>query len=1409
MFNPVSTYRIQFHKRFTFQDFLKNSEYFIRLGISSIYASPIFEAAPGSMHGYDVTNPHRINPEIGDDVLFEKVSGLLMSQNIGWVQDIVPNHMAFHNNNVWLMDVLEKGRKSKYAGFFDVDFNHPGFNGRLMVPFLGKETVNALNDKELVVGWMNGNFVFRYFDFWFPFSYEAFRKVLWIKESDIPRQLKKMLSENDPGSELPENFYDNEWNEIRKASGKLYSQSEEFRLFIDQRIGTINSDTRIASELLELQNYRLCYWKDSLEKINYRRFFTVNSLICLSMEDDRIFEGYHTFIKREADLGRFNGLRVDHVDGLQKPVKYLEQLRLLTGDQTYIVTEKILGLEEELPLNLPIQGTSGYDYLGTVNNLFTCTENYPLLRDFYVDITGITDEPEEIIYRRKKFILTRNMSGEWENLARLFDESSFITYGIDISRESMKDAIGEFLILFPVYKIYADTFPLSGEESRIMKEVFRKSLEKNPHLEKPIRTLQNLFLEQSELSEENRQKTLDFMLRCLQFTGPLMAKGVEDTVMYYYNCFICHNEVGDHSSSEGISVSTYHRLMRSRQRNWPMSMNGTSTHDTKRGEDVRARLNVISELPDEWMKYVRKWMKINEPLLKNVKGKIAPDRNEEYFIYQTLTGAVPFDGKVDGEFLSRIDEYLVKALREAKTNSDWNESDEEYENSVKEFTRGILQDGRSFLKSFIPFQKKIASFGIINSLSQLLLKSASPGIPDYYQGTELWDLSLVDPDNRRAVDYSLREKMLGEIRELHQGNPFELTEKLWRTREDGRIKLWMTWQLLEERRRDPDLFLHGSYIPLQTTGILAGHVIAFARVYKNRWFIAVAPLFVASIDKKRKEPLKIKWGNTALILPDLAPSRWVSSSSPGHVEFTDRIKLSDIMEIALPVFLKGEHEPPSRFAGVLAHISSLPGKYGTGDLGNEAYDFADLLHENGQAYWQILPFNPVGEGYAWSPYSSVSAFAGNTMFISPDLLVSSRLLNDDSISRVRFQESGKSDFRRAIEFREMLSDEAFTGFFCNPRTDRLKEFEDFQQRQHFWLGEFALFNVLKREYDNAPWNEWPSPYRNRNIKKLQDFSEKYESEIKKEKFMQFIFNNQWTNFKNYCNNKGIRLIGDMSFYVNYDSVEVWAHPELFKLDKKKWPVTVAGVPPDYFSETGQLWNMPVYDWDTMKKDRYSWWINRVKRNIELCDVARFDHFRGFSEYWEVPFGEETAVKGKWTTGPGHDFFEKIREAFPHLPFIAEDLGSIDEKVLKLRDDFNLPGMTILQFAFGDNTAHSAYIPHNFVQNCIAYTGTHDNNTVRGWYKNELAEKYRKEVSDYAGHKVSEATCHEDFIKMAYASVAKIAIIPLQDLLGLDESARLNKPSTTDGNWEWKMKKGDPEKLFSEKIRKMVRLYGRI
>jgi malto-oligosyltrehalose synthase/4-alpha-glucanotransferase len=1410
MFNPKSTYRIQFNKDFTFADFNKNLEFLLLLAPETIYASPIFEAAPGSMHGYDITDPYNINPEIGTYDEFTRLSEALRKAGKGWLQDIVPNHMAFHVNNKWLMDVLENGRQSEFAGMFDIDFDNPELKGKILVPFLGKPVNEALNDKELLAGWKDGNFNFTYFDSYFPFSFESFRLLMIRFRKDIPEEFAVHLNNRElwtPGMEI---FPVAEWNEIKTLADRLYRESISFKTFIGNIIDEINSGGDLARNMLEEQNYRLAWWQESSEKMNYRRFFTVNGLICLRMEDDFVFKRYHKLIANEVKESRFNGLRIDHIDGLKDPALYVENLRLLAGKETYIVAEKILGLHEDLPSFIQLQGTSGYDYLGIVNNLFTCRKNYSILKKFYKRITGITRDVEDIITSKKRLILTGSMNGEWENLTRMFDESGFLTYGQGITRESMKDAIGEFLVCFPVYKIYADYFPLSDEETRIVRHSLEKATKNKEQLSSSLNVLENVFIAHEGFDEEKTGKALAFLMRCMQFAGPLTAKGVEDTTMYNYNCFIAHNEVGDNPGSDGISIDDYHRIMTERQRYFPLTMNATSTHDTKRGEDVRARLNVLSEMPAEWMTNVEKWMEVNKELKSTIKGKMAPDNNEEYFLYQTLIGSLPFDTAADESYLSRLDEYIVKALRESKTNSDWNEPDTDYEEAVKGFVRNILSKGSSFLESFMPFQQLISEYGIINSLSQLVLKATSPGVPDFYQGSELWDLSLVDPDNRRPVDYEGRLAMLKKILRRKEEKHSNIIDDLYKHRHDGSLKLWLTYLLLKERSENSELFVHGSYMPLEVTGKHKEHILAYARVYENKWFITIVPLFwsLISRDSVAGREIRINWLDTAVVLPEYAP-RKLTSSLTKDIEPEGSILLSDIMKVPYPVFFKGERQKTNRYAGVLCHITSLPGKYGTGDLGEEAFDMADRLQENGQRFWQILPFNPTGAGYGYSPYSSISAFAGNTMFLNPDLLVKSRFMSGKSLNITVFQESDRTDFKRAMDFREMISDEVFTSFFCHKKPFLHKEFEDFCEREKFWLDDYSLFVVLKKEFKDSPWNKWPVKVKSKDNTTLSGYVDKYQSEIKKEKLSQFLFQQQWTDLKRYCNFKGIKLIGDISFYVNYDSAEVWAHPQNFKLDRSLKPIMVAGVPPDYFSESGQLWNMPVYNWELLKKNNYDWWIERIKRNIELCDFIRFDHFRGFSAYWEVPYGEKTAINGEWIAGPGNDFFSVVKENFPGMPFIAEDLGTIDAQVVNLKNDFSLPGMLVLQFAFGDNTPHSEYIPHNHRYNNIVYTGTHDNNTTKGWFNNELSEKNREEAAFYTGHPIDGYSCSEDFIRMAYSSVAKIAIIPVQDFLGLDASARLNKPSIADNNWTWKMQEADLKNIFSERIRMMVKLFGRI
>jgi malto-oligosyltrehalose synthase/4-alpha-glucanotransferase len=1406
MFNPQSTYRIQFNKEFKFRHLRAYLEYLFLLGPGSIYASPVFGAAPGSMHGYDVTDPVILNPEIGQYDEFTSLLTELQKHGTGWIQDIVPNHMAFHTTNTWLMDVLEKGINSKYYRFFDIDLSHPDFGGKLVVPFLGKSASEAVEEKELIIDWADGNFCFNYFGSRFPCNFETFKTLLLIYSENIPLEFKDAIRDYISMESIPEGFLDNEWEGIKRRAKKLYSLSGKFRGLIASILASVISQKDMATGLLNNQHYRLTSWKESFRALNYRRFFTVNELICLNMQDDAVFKAWHELVSREVNYKKINGLRIDHIDGLQKPFYYLEKLRLLAGEGTYIVAEKILGHEEVMPSHMPIQGTSGYDFLGIVNNLFTCGRNYKELKDFYENLTGIPGEVRDIIYEKKKFILTEWMAAEWENLARMLEKMGLISIDSPVSRESVKAAIGEFLVMFPVYRLYSESFPLAHEDAEVVAEIISKTSQRNPDLAPALLTLGKLFLEPHEKDIE--EKTLAFFLRCMQFTGPLMAKGVEDTTMYYYNCFICHNEVGDHPGSEGITAEQYHERMLERQKNRPMSMNATSTHDTKRGEDARARLNVISEIPSEWIRHVRKWIELNAGFKTMIGDRPAPDANEEYFIYQTLYAVYPYNAKEAVDIQSRVRDYLVKALREAKTNSSWNDPDEDYEQAVVRFTENILAKGSDFLRDFLPFLQNTASFGAVNSISQLVLKATSPGIPDFYQGTELWDFSLVDPDNRRPVDFSRRLKILKNLIGQEEEEPGKLFPELFNNINDGRLKLWMTYRLLQARRAHPELFLHGRYIPLKTSGKYAENVLSFARVYENEWLITVIPLYLAAAGFTGKFPMDFNWDDTSLEMPDFAPSGFFSSAGMS-IKISKKMPVSEIMKVPCAVFLYGVKPELRRFAGVLAHVSSLPGKYGSGDLGEEAYDFAGLLNSNGQKYWQILPFNPIGEGNAWSPYSSVSAFAGNTMFISPGLLARSRLVSPGSLAKTVFREKNRTSFRKAIDFRNMILDEAFTAFFCNDMPYRHWKFEAFCTREAHWLDDYVLFSILKQQFGGTPWNKWPVGIRNRNAESLEEAASGLESELKKEKFGQYIFQEQWFALKKYCNNLGIKLIGDMSFYVNYDSSDVWSHPEYFSIDRYKRPVMVAGVPPDFFSSTGQLWNMPVYNWEALEKDSFRWWIDRIRRNVELCDLVRFDHFRGFSGYWEVPWGETTAVNGKWTEGPGEDFFDTIRKEFPAMPFIAEDLGSIDEKVHKLRDDFSLPGMAVLQFAFGENTPESDYIPHNHKYNSIVYTGTHDNNTTKGWYLNELDDDLKRVAAEFLGHPVRKEKIHCEFIRLAYASVAKIAIIPVQDLLGLNERARLNKPSTSEKNWDWKLRSKDIPKIFPEAIRHMVRIYGRI
>jgi 4-alpha-glucanotransferase len=494
-----------------------------------------------------------------------------------------------------------------------------------------------------------------------------------------------------------------------------------------------------------------------------------------------------------------------------------------------------------------------------------------------------------------------------------------------------------------------------------------------------------------------------------------------------------------------------------------------------------------------------------------------------------------------------------------------------------------------------------------------------------------------------------------------------------------------------------------------------------------------------------------------------------------------------------------------RGSGILLHITSLPSSYGIGDMGPWSYRFADFLGESKQSLWQILPLNPTEPGYANSPYQSESAFAGNPLLISPELMVRDGLLEETDLGALPEFPKGRVDYDNVVAYKQRIFDVAYERFI---QTNPGHEYEEFSAKHAFWLDDFALFKVLKIRFPGKVWTEWPQEIRDRQPEALQALIKELHKGIEREKFLQYLFFRQWISLKDYCNQRGIQIFGDIPIYVIHDSVDVWANPELFKLDDHMEPSVVAGVPPDYFSETGQLWGNPIYQWDRLRESGYSWWIRRMEHNSKLSDFVRVDHFRGLVGYWEVPAHEENAVKGRWVEAPAEDFFNTLLKRFPQLPIVAEDLGVITPDVREIMYRFDLPGMKVLLFAFGDDLPTNPYVPHNLPRNCIIYTGTHDNNTVKGWFEREATPEIKKRLFQYLGREVPVEKVHWELIRIAMMSVANMAIFPMQDILGLGEEARMNRPATTEGNWQWQLL---PEQLtphLTQRLLEMTEIYGR-
>lgn len=491
-----------------------------------------------------------------------------------------------------------------------------------------------------------------------------------------------------------------------------------------------------------------------------------------------------------------------------------------------------------------------------------------------------------------------------------------------------------------------------------------------------------------------------------------------------------------------------------------------------------------------------------------------------------------------------------------------------------------------------------------------------------------------------------------------------------------------------------------------------------------------------------------------------------------------------------------------RKSGILLHITSLPSKYGIGDLGPKAYEFARFLSRTEQTVWQILPLNPPSDGV--NPYHASSAFAGNPWLISCELLKRNNLLPENGIKPVSKFPENEVNFEKVISFKENLLEKAFERF---KKKDN-KKYENFCSNNSWWLDDFALFSALADEYEEKDWTGWPAEVKNRDPEVLGSLKDKLHNRIKFEKFLQFTFFRQWNSLKGYCNNLNIRIFGDLPIYLNHGSADVWANPEIFKLDDEKKPTVVSGVPPDAFSDTGQLWGHPIYDWKELKKNEYNWWVRRVEHALELYDLLRMDHFRGYVSYWEVPADEKNAVNGKWEEGPAEDLFPLLLNRFPSSRFIAEDLGEITEDVVEIRKRFNIPGMRVLIFGFGDDFPNNPHLPHNFPKNSLACTGTHDTNTLRGWWENEASSQEKKRLFRYLGKETLCGEVSHELVRLAMRSVSKLVSIPMQDFLNLGQEARMNTPGSIEGNWKWRLKSKHLDENLEKEIREMTKTYGR-
>ena len=868
---PLATYRLQLTANFDFDAASAIVPYLKALGISHLYASPFTKARKGSTHGYDVVNHTIINPELGGEDGFERLSAMLKAHDLGLILDFVPNHVGvFFDDNPWWLDVLEWGEASPHAASFDIDWDQLPYRARggVLLPILGASYGKALENGEIELRYDagEGSFSAWYFEHRLPIAPERYGEILHMivkeagAEASSAGQRILGLASRHRGLRHPNRkeapAFKAELKDIEGSQAIIERGLAAYRAGPDRPVQTL-----ALHHLLERQHYKLGHWRLASSDINYRRFFDVNSLAGLRVEDAKTFNVAHRLVRRLIAEGKLQGLRLDHIDGLRDPAQYFQRLsRLIRHDggkaarSFYVVVEKILGEHEDLRPFAGVAGTTGYETLNVMTRVLARQEGLDALSETWRQISNMPPALTPVLKAAKRRVLETLLTSEFTVLVRLLGRIAAGHYSTrDFSADSLRQAFELYVLNFPIYRTYLTAAGASSDDRALIAETIEKARAEWYAADEGIfdflRDALTMDLAKPGPALHSAPRVRRFALKVQQFTGPLMAKSLEDTAFYRTHRLLALNEVGGEPSAAALSPGEFHHLMKARARNWPHAMTTTATHDTKRGEDARARLVALSEIPGEWTAAVARWKVLNAPHIVSDGTLRAPSATFEYMLYQTLLGIWPL-ALPDQSLIERVQAYAVKAAREAKQETSWLNPNERYEKAICRFVEQILDPSASaeFLESLDDFARRLALLGALNSLSQITLKAMMPGVPDFYQGTEFWDLSMVDPDNRRPVDFAERARVLAEV----DRPDWQALAGDWQS---GHVKLAWIRQLLRLRNERPDVFTDGDYEPLEVSGRDRDHVIAFARRRgRQAVIVAAARWFAPLTDQGRQWP---------------------------------------------------------------------------------------------------------------------------------------------------------------------------------------------------------------------------------------------------------------------------------------------------------------------------------------------------------------------------------------------------------------------------------------------------------------------------------------------------------------------------------------------------------------------------